>query len=105
MLRLPSALFLAGSLLIACQAAPQAIVVTPGPATTPPQGSGTAPTMALARPAATNPTSAPVASGAAPAQAQTPCEFGEGFTKMRESVGAAVVGECQENERQNPGNG
>jgi phosphohistidine phosphatase SixA len=24
---------------------------------------------------------------------------------MRESVGAAVVGECQENERQNPGNG
>jgi len=91
--------------LVACQAAPQTVVVTPRPA------DATAPT------AATNITSAPMASGAAPppaaaspqpttsAQGQTSCAFGQGFATMRDLVGAAVVGDCREDERQLPGNG
>src|SRR4051812_26164683 len=94
-----------GLALVACQAAPQTVVVTPRPA------DATVPT------AATNITSAPMAGGAVPppaaaspqpttsAQGQTSCAFGQGFATMRDLVGAAVVGDCREDERQLPGNG
>src|SRR4051812_49388567 len=70
-----------------------------------------------APPAATNLPSAPMAGGAAPppaaappqpttsAQGQPSCAFGQGFATMRDLVGAAVVGDCREDERQIPGNG
>jgi phosphohistidine phosphatase SixA len=102
----PSLMVVATALaLVACQAAPQTVVVTPRPAAT------TAP------PAATNPTSAPMAGSAAPppaaapaqptasAQSQPTCAFGQGFATMRDLVGAAIVGDCREDERQIPGNG
>src|SRR5215210_2494138 len=105
MLRSCCALLVAGILLGACQAAPEAIVVTPRPATASTQPSGSAPTVAPSKPSADTPTSAPALSAAAPAPSQGPCDFGQGFATMRDLVGAPTVGECRENERQIPGNG
>jgi phosphohistidine phosphatase SixA len=98
-------LFTAVILLVACQVPSEPIVVTPPPATTPAQPAASAPTTAPSPPAANTSTSAPAVGVAAPAQAQPSCDLSQGFATMRDLVGTAVVGECRENERQNPGNG
>ena len=105
MLTLHHVLLATGVLLVACQATPQPIVVTPRPtgAPAPPTiaGSTSAPLAGGAAPA---PSAAPPPA-AAPAQGQEACSFGQGFAAMRDLVGAAIVGECREDERQVPGNG
>jgi phosphohistidine phosphatase SixA len=93
-------------LLAACQATPQAIVVTPAPAVVNP----TQTTDRTATPAAASvaqPASPPVAAPAASPAAAAPagdCVFQFGFAAMRDLVGPSIVGECTENEREIPGN-
>ena len=105
MLLLRSVSFAAGILLIACQPTSEAIVVTPRPGPTSAQLDGSAPTTAPTKPSANTGTGAAAAGVPESTQAEAACDFSQGFATMRDLVGAAVVGECRENERQNPGNG
>ena len=89
----PRPIFVATALmLVACQAGPQPVVVTPRPAA----AAATNPTGApLADSAALSPPAAPPQPTAA-AQVQPSCAFGQGFATMRDLVGAATVGDCRE---------
>jgi phosphohistidine phosphatase SixA len=115
--------------LTACQGEQQTVVVTPPPAKATgapsPAAAAASPSLAAAAPPApaTSPTASPAAAVspavpavaspaaspapvvAAPTPSSAACQIVLGMATMRDLVGPATVGECVEDERQNPGNG